>query len=267
VVGTYIGIATGVAISALAVFSFGQEQELLFVTLASLILFALVGVFHFALARQLSFVAIKNLGANETSAIISTQIIYSLVFAILILNESMTLAIVAGSALILMGLLVLDVRSGANRRKGSVRVGIVAAMLTGLVYGFTPILIRIGLLAYHFFLDATFLAYVSAMIIFLFTTNANSMFSEIKALPKFALAYYIVAGVFAASAQLLRFWALNVAPVVTVAPILASSPIFTLIMTRTIAHEIEVFEPRILISIFLVVIGTVSVSLGAGISV
>ena len=151
VVGTYISIAVGVALSAITVLSFDQEQGLLFLTVTAILLFSLVGIFHFTIARQLSFVAIKNLGANESSAILSTQINYSLVFAILLLNESMNLEIGIGSGLILLGLLILDIRSGALKRKGNVKIGTIAALLSGLVYGFTPILIRGGLSIYHYF--------------------------------------------------------------------------------------------------------------------
>ncbi|MDG7001375.1 MAG: EamA family transporter, partial [Nitrososphaerota archaeon] len=210
---------------------------------------------------------IKHLGANETSTIVSTQILYSLVFAILLLNEKVNFQIASGSALILVGLLLLDLRSGAYKRKGSVKIGTLTALLTGMVYGLTPILIRSGLSLYHYFLDATFIAYVAAMIVFLFTTNPVKMSSEIRSLPRFALASYVFAGVFASSAQLFRFWALNIVPVVTVAPILAAAPLFTLVFTRKLAHELEVFQPRIILSIILIVIGTIAVSLGSGIGV
>ncbi|MHB8565836.1 MAG: EamA family transporter [Nitrososphaerales archaeon] len=267
IVGTYISIAVGVFVSGVVVLADGQASAILFLTTVALILFALVGIFHFTVARQLSFVAIKNLGANETSAIVSTQILYSLVFAVLLLNEKVTLQIGAGSALILFGLLILDLRSGADKRKGSIKIGVLTALGTGLVYGLTPILIRSGLSLYHYYFAATFVAYVAAMLVFLVTTNPRKMCSEIKSLPRPALLSFVLAGVFAASAQLFRFWTLNIIPVVIVAPILASAPLFTLIFTRKLAYELEVFQPRIIISITMIVIGTIAVSLGSGISV
>ncbi len=266
VVGTYINIAVGVLVSGAAAFADNQAGSLLFLTEIALLLFAVVGVFHFTVARQLSYVAIKNLGANETSAIVSTQILYSLVFAVLLLNEQVNLQVGVGSALILLGLLILDLRSGADKRKGSMKIGALTALATGLVYGLTPILIRTGLSLYHYYFAATFVAYLAAMLVFFVSTNPLRMTSEIRSLPRTTLSSFVLAGVFAASAQLFRFWTLNITPVVIVAPILASAPLFTLIFTRKLAHELEVFQPRIIISITMIVIGTVAVSLGSGIS-
>ena len=267
VVGTYISIAVGVFVSGSVVVAFDQANALLLVTITSLVLFALVGIFHFTVARQLSFIAIKHLGANQTSALVSTQILYSLIFAVLLLNEKMTPPIGIGSAMILFGLLILDLRAGANKRKGTMKIGIVTALLTGLVYGLTPILIRSGLSVYHFYFAATFVAYVAAMAVFLISTNPIKMGSEIRGLPRAALSSYVIAGVFAASAQLFRFWTLNITPVVIVAPILAAAPLFTLIFTRRLARELEVFQPRLILSIALIVVGTIAVSLSSGIAV
>ena len=244
----------------------GQIVDLLIVSVTIGAIFAIVGVFHFGIARQLSYISIKNIGANEASPIISSQVLYSLLFAVLLLNEKMTLSIAGGAGLILIGILVLERRAGALKRRGNLTIGIVAALLTGSVYGLTPILIKYGLSIYHFFVAATFVAYACSFAVYVVSTNPVKMVGEIKALPRLDFAYFCIAGLFSISAQLLRFGALSFAPVVLVAPILSTHPIFTVLLTRKLAREFESFQTRILFSIALVVLGSFLVSYSSGIA-
>jgi len=70
----------------------------------------------------------------------------------------------------------------------------------------------------------------------------------------------------AASAQLTRFAALSFTAVVTVVPILSSHPLFTYLMTRKLASDVEVFQVRTLLGMLLIVLGTVVVSYASGVT-
>lgn len=70
----------------------------------------------------------------------------------------------------------------------------------------------------------------------------------------------IIAGIFGVCSQLFRFAALSFAPVVIVVPIIGSQPIYTLFFTRMLAKDVEVFNVRIVLSVFLVILGSIFVS-------
>ena len=58
-------------------------------------------------------------------------------------------------------------------------------------------------------------------------------------------------------ANLFRFWALALAPVTLVVPLMRSAAIFRLIFNYFINRSLETFEPRVLVGIFISVIGAV----------
>ena len=262
---TYISLLVGIVVTGMASLIFGQEGSLLLVTIIVVAIFSLVGVFHFGIARQLSFVAIKNVGANQSASLLSSQVLYSIGFAIALLGESVNVELLAGAGLILAGVLVLERRSGALRRGGNAKKGYTAALLAALIFGLTPILIRYGNSIFQYFIVATFIAYVAATIIFSLTVPPRAIAADLRGMPRSILGSYIVAGIFAASAQLSRFGALSFSPVVLVAPLLAAHPIFTMLFTRKLAKEFEAFNPRLVLSILFVVLGALLVSYSAGI--
>src|SRR5487761_117982 len=264
-VPTYISLVVGVIITGIASVIFGQESGLLVVTILVAVIFVIVGIFHFGIARQLSFVAIKNIGANQSAPLISTQVIYSLLFAVAILGETVNLDLMAGVGLILFGVLTLERGSGAARRGGNTKIGYLAALTTAVIYGLTPILIRYGNSIFHYFITATFIAYVGAIIAFSLFIRPTSIVSGFKVIPRSVSISYVVAGGFAATAQLCRFGALTFSPVVIVAPILSAHPIFTILFTRKLAKEYEVFGVRLILSIALVIAGALLVSYSTGI--
>jgi len=241
-----------------------QGPSLLSLTILIIAIFAAVGIMHFAIGRQLSYVAEKNIGANQAAPLISTQIVYSVLFAFLLLGESVNLEIIAGTALILGGDFLLEAKTSATKRGGSVRKGYVAAILTSVLFGFSPLLIKAGLGLFDYYNSATFLAYVAALVFYVITRNSGKIILGVKNLPRYALIYYLIAGSLAAIGQLFRFSALTFAPVVIVIPILASHPIFTVMMTRGLARDYEVFHLRTVSAIIVVVAGAILVGIASG---
>ncbi len=264
VIPTYFTLIVGVVITGLAMFLFNQESTLFHTTIIVLIIFAAVGVFHFAIGRQISYLAEKNIGANQASPLISTQIVYAVLFAIAILGESINAGIAVGTVLILAGVLLLEVRSSAAKRGGKIKTGYVAALVTSVIFGISPLLIKVGLSIFDFYVSSTFIAYAAALIFYALTRRPSRIVSAINALPPYAVLFYVIAGILAALGQLFRFAALSIAPIVIVVPILASHPIFTVLMTRKLAKDYEVFRPRTIGAIVIVVLGTILVSLSSG---
>lgn len=264
VFATYVTLLVGVPVVTAAMLASNQEGTLLHLVPIILVIFAAVGIFHFAIGRQISYIAEKNIGANQAAPLISTQIVYSVLLAIAFLGESVNFGIGVGTVLILVGILLLEVRSSAAKRGGNLKKGYIAAIVTSVIFGVSPLLIKVGLSMFNFYASSTFIAYVTALIFYALTRSPVRIFSGLRTMPRYALVYYAIAGALSAVGQLFRFAALSYAPVVVVVPILASHPIFTVIMTRRLAKDYEVFRARTIGAIMFVVAGTVIVSLYSG---
>ncbi|MHB8566172.1 MAG: EamA family transporter [Nitrososphaerales archaeon] len=263
---TFVSLIVGVIITGVATISFFQGISIFYLTVITFAIFGTVGIMHFAIGRQLSYIAEKNIGANQAAPLISTQIIYSVLFAIILLGETVNFEIVAGAAMILAGGFLLEAKSSAAKRGGNLRKGYIAAILTSVLFGFSPLLIKAGLASYDYFTAATFVAYATALIFYTLTRNAGRIIGQAVSLPRYALVFYLISGSLAAMGQLFRFSALSFAPVVIVIPILAAHPIFTVMMTRGLARDYEVFHARTISAIIIVVIGTIIVALSSSIA-
>ena len=260
---TYITLLTGVIASALAMAILGELRALLLASALVVALFGLVGIVHYAIGRQLSYVAVKNIGANATAPLLSTSVLYSFILSVLFLHEILTYVLVIGTIFILVGVFILEIRSGALIRKGKYRAGLVAAITTAAIFGITPVVISFGLSIYDYYLAAVFISYAVATIIYTLTANTPTIVKSMVKTPSTGLIFFIISGFFASGAQLFRFAALSVAPVVFIVPILSTNPIFTILLTRLVAREFEVFTLRTIISMVLVVIGSALVTIYA----
>jgi len=256
----YVGLLVGTAIAAFVMIAFGQMGSLANLTLPVIAIFAVVGLFHFNISRLLNFTAVKNIGANQTAPITTTSIPYSVLFAVLVLGEKISLPIIVGVALIVSGLTLLRGSAAASIRGGNARAGYLAAACTGLIWGFTPILINIGLSYFHYYMAATFLAYTAALISYMPVVISKHSTAKILHLPKFTMYAYLLSGVLLVLAQLFRFGALSYAPVVTVVPVVSVFPIFIILFTWMIAKKVEIFQIKTIISILLTTIGTILVA-------
>ncbi|MHB2036123.1 MAG: EamA family transporter [Nitrososphaerales archaeon] len=256
----FLGLVVGTAIAATVTLTFGQAGSLASISLTAIAIFAIVGLFHFNISRLLNFTAVKNIGANQTAPITATQIPYSVLFAVFLLGEKITFPIIIGVGLIIFGVTLLRAGAGANIRGGNAKAGYLAAASTGLIWGFTPILINLGLAYFHYFMAATFLAYSVALLSYLPVAIAKHSTAKIRELPRITTYAYILSGALLVVAQLLRFGALSYAPVITVVPMLSIFPIFIIIFTWMIAKDIEIFQRKTILSIVLTTIGTILVS-------
>jgi drug/metabolite transporter (DMT)-like permease len=261
----YISLLVGVVIAFVASVATLQLVQLASVSLFALVMFGVAGLFHFGLGRTLSYTSIKHIGANPMSTLVSTQALYSLLLAVLFLQETINVGIVAGTFLILLGILLAEGRLSASKRGGVVKIGYVAALGAGLIFGITPIAIKAGLHDFNFYAAATLISFTAAFLVYSAAVTPGKFMSGLRKTPRSSLISFVVMGVFGILAQLMRYAALALAPVVLVAPMLTMHPVFTLLLTRRFSKENEVFTARMLSSIFVTVSGAVLVGLSSGI--
>ena len=88
-------------------------------TSASILIFAVVGLFQPGLTRLLSYKGIDALGVAITDPIRATTPLFSAMMAIIFLGEKLTLPIVVATLMIMAGITLLSWRNGSMKLAGS----------------------------------------------------------------------------------------------------------------------------------------------------
>jgi DME family drug/metabolite transporter len=260
----YMSLLVGVPIAFVAAAGSLQVFDLPMITLFAAVLFVAAGIFHFGLGRTLSYTSIKHVGANPTSALLTTQALYSLVLAFLLLNETLNTGIVVGTLLIVFGILFMEGRLSAAKRGGVAKFGYIAALSAGLIFGITPVVIKAGLTSFHYYAAATLISFSAALLAYTLWVTPRRFAASVKKVPRSSMISYLVMGMFGISAQLMRYASLSMLPVVIVAPILATHPVFTVLLTSRLSKEKELFNARTITSILIAASGAVIVGYSAG---
>ncbi len=71
---------------------------------AALLWFALIGVVNFVLGRQFNYAAIRYIGVTKASPLFAASPIFAMLLAIVFLGESVNVAIITGTSVIMLGL-------------------------------------------------------------------------------------------------------------------------------------------------------------------
>ncbi|MCL4518825.1 MAG: EamA family transporter, partial [Thaumarchaeota archaeon] len=194
---------------------------------------------------------------------VSTEVIYSVIFAVILLGERVGVRLEVGTALVFVGALIIEGRRSAGKRSGNFLFGYETAIIAGFLFGVAPILIRYGLDAFPYYLPALFITFTSATVFYSVTVRPKAVVTRLYKSMNGVIAAFLVIGILTITTQLLIFTSLLYAPVVFFAPMLSTYPLFTIIFTRIRAKQHEVFGLRTLLSALLVVAGAMLVSLAA----
>ena len=259
----YIGLILSTIVVGIAILVTGQAKLLFKISPLILALFGTVGIIQNAVGRRLWFVAIRNIGANQSNTLISTEVIYSVIFAVIILGEKVGVLLGLGTTLVVLGALLIEGRRSAGKRSGNLVRGYESSIVAAILFGLTPIFIRYGLASFPHFLPALFVTFSSATIFYTLTVKQRSVLLQVYRNIDVVIVPFMIIGILTIATQLFIFTSLLYAPVVYYAPILSTYPQFTVIFTRIQVKHIEVFGPRTLLSAILVVAGAVLVSIAS----
>ncbi|MBI2847108.1 MAG: DMT family transporter [Chloroflexi bacterium] len=104
--GTLISLITSIlfVVALTLVFDF---KNLLSISPWSIFWFALVGVFTFPMGRFFNYLSISRIGVSRATPIISIAPFFSMVMAVIFLQENLTPPIFIGTASILTGLFLI----------------------------------------------------------------------------------------------------------------------------------------------------------------
>jgi drug/metabolite transporter (DMT)-like permease len=225
----------------------------------SLGLFCVVGIFQLGV-RLLAYTGVLKIGASRSSALQSISPLIAAAIAITVLQESVTTLIMSGTVLVVIGIVLVSWK--AEKELPSFRwwhllLPVAAACLTGMNHPMRRYALNLSNepLFFSAFMGAVSLAGFSIYRTLL--PQRQPLVWNRKAFWPF-----LCTGVFETVSIVLIITALSVGPVVVVAPLAATYPVWALIGAKLFLRDVEQITLKVVIGILSVVAGTVAINLG-----
>jgi len=259
-----ITVPLGVPLFALAYVAFGGLQSPSSLSYSAWAWFALAGVVHFTIGRYGNYRATRAMGATLSAPLQQISIPVSLILAMYFLDETLTVLMLVGILLVLVGPVVgtwkpARVKVAApSGFQPAYREGVTWGVVGAVAYGVSPLMIVKGLGSDSTLTDGIaggLISYAAAAIVILIVVLAAGGSSFIKQLDRTAGKWFLLSSVLIFLSQMLRYIALTIAPISVVVPIQRTSIVFRVVFSWIFNREHEVFGSRLLVGIAMSLIG------------
>ena len=248
----------GVAIVALA-FAFSDFRE---VPQAVLPWILVLGVVQFVGGRSLGYLGVSSIGASRTALFISAQAPFAAFFAIAFTGEALRPVVAVGVVAALL-LASGDSLTQGWRTDRRYFIGCLTALAAGAAMGGSTVLAKKTLEVYGSTLTVTVLSMTVAMVILFPAFGAVAARNPaIRTFDWRSMGLVSVSGISTTIAIVAQFFAVQRADVVVVVPILATFPLWTLLLSHLLIARLEQITPRLTIGAMLAVAGVIAVALG-----
>ena len=226
----------------------------------------LAGLLHFLIGRYASFKAISILGQTKAQPLSATALLFSIILAMLWLDESITWIMAVGIALLLIGPLIIAKPISTKNDTPvllteNLILGYAWGLLNAFCWGITPVIIRHAL-------EDTGLGILGGTISYMAAGFVLVILMVIRINPSIAIQlkgrsgrWFIAGAVTVFAAQMFRFLALSNAPVSLVMPLMRAGAVFVVLFAFIINREYESFENRVLLGITVSIIGALAMVL------
>ena len=236
----------------------GGFDELGRLPLVAVSAFVVSGLCGTSLAWLLWFRGIDRVGASVSNVVFYSQPLFAVILAALVLGEQLTPTVAVGVALVVGGITLLSV-SGDQAVGSWTRGALLFPLAAAILAAGGTVLNRFG------FRISTVSPLEAA------TVNLTSalplMLGYAAVVRRGALTgssrsdlYFVGSGLANAAALFTMFAALEIGPVVLVAPVVGTSPLFTTVFASVMLHDVEQVTRRTVLSAVLTVAGVVAIS-------
>ncbi len=228
--------------------------------------FALMGTMAYPFARVLVNTAITMVGASGAAPMGSIQPILALGLAVAFLDERPNLLVIAGTVVVVGGLITIVLRPNPvispGRRLATNRLGYLLAIGASATFATRDVISRHVVTGIASPLVSVAFALTFGGLILLVLTHRDVL-KSLRQLPPKDVAVCCLAGVCQGLAVASLFQALGRAPVSVVSPINATNPLITLALVHIFLRQLESVNRFLVVGTLLSVGGVIAVVLGA----
>jgi uncharacterized membrane protein len=197
-------------------------------------IFALVGVIYPVLVTVLTFRSNDQLGPTVTATVSGTAPIFALAAAVWLLGETVPPAAVIACIGVAIGIALLSWKRGAIAGK-AFGWALLWPLAGAIVRGFAQAAAKLGLLLWP---SAFALSLISYLVSTVTVIGTNRWGRDARRRPSARTrAWFMLTGVFNGAGMLLMYYALSLAPVSVVAPVVASYPLITALFSAAVLRE------------------------------
>jgi drug/metabolite transporter (DMT)-like permease len=259
-----ITVPIGVPMFLAAVIATGNLGRVSHFSSQALGLLALAGVLHFVVGRYGNFRAAQAIGANLSGPVIQLSLAITLVLAVLVLKEPMTPLRILGIALLALApALMRNASAGAPEQpdtpapafKPHYAEGYAFSIMAALVYGVSPLLIRLAVIGGDLGTGVAATATIAVLLLW-----PGQLRHALAVTPE-SRKWFTYSGVSVSIAQMFIYMAYAVAPLSVVTPILQLHLVLRLVFSRALNPHHEIFGGRMVLGTVLSVLGAVALSL------
>ena len=233
------------------------------------------GIVHFVIGRYCFFRSVAIIGINRNSPLTQTTVLYTVVIAVIFLDEEVNALLGAGIALVLLGPALMargwggskgQATSGATGTtatlsRARLAEGYLFGALNGAAWGISPVLARYALSDTGLGILGGLVSYSAAGLVLLPALLIPGRVRELMATDNSAKRWFTLTTVTVFLAQMFRYMALGVASAILVTTLLRAGEFLKLFFAYVINREIESFERRVILGIAVSIVGGVLVVL------
>jgi len=222
--------------------------------------FALMGVTAYSYGRFVYYKALVTIGPPRLTTISATAPLLALLLAVLFLGERPGLLVLAGTALVVAGVILVSYEPS---KRGWVHAGILWGFASALSIGVSTFIRKKGLAAFpNPALTIAFANLVGLPILFMlrrFVPPGRFVWGGSSAVLVIALL-----GILNSANQVFMNLAVMYGEISVVTPIITSSPVFSLVFTLLLLRDIERVRRALAAGVLLTVAGMAAIALGRG---
>ncbi len=254
---SFIAIALAIPIFGAPILTYGWGSQPL--GWQVVIIFAAAGILNYSVGRYFIWKSIARIGANRANVVASTQVVYAVAIAILVLGQSVNLSEGAGILLVMTGISIIALGElGASSMDWGVRrSGILWGATGALLWGISQVLMQVGIEWYSNATTATFLVSVASLFgiapVLYFAKRYQK--EDPFRIERSSLIMVVIAGLLANFGLYFRFVALQNTTLTVVATVNATNPLFTLVLSYFLIREVEYINARTVLAILISVAG------------
>jgi drug/metabolite transporter (DMT)-like permease len=250
-----ISMLVGTPIFVLLVTFTGKWSAFISFTWSQYLLLAAAGLIHLVIARFLFFTSTRIIGANPTAAITRTSVVFSVIFGVIFLDETVTGIQVVAALLIMFGAVLTTTDISRSAFRISTR-GLLMGLGTALCSAGSATLIRPVMKEVDEIYAAALVMYLAAFLVIMVLLGVSPGQRRALVNQNRSMFLMLSAGaVFLVVGHIFRFTALVHSPVSVVQPLVATIVIFVLVFSWIINRKIDVFNWRVLAGIAMVLAG------------
>ncbi|MGH7830863.1 MAG: EamA family transporter [Candidatus Binatia bacterium] len=232
----------------------------------SVFIFLAAGILAPGLFRFFLYEAISRIGVTVAT---NASHIYPLIAAgtsIAFLNERLTVLKAVGMALTLAAVFLSSPRTagkGAFNFRSLKDKSFLLALAAAVCRGGSETLRKTGLLIFDAPLFGAAIGNVGGFVVSLVLVASSGAVRQAMVYQRTSFIWFILGGFFAIAAWIVGFYALSYGEVLRVTPVIATVPLFTVLLSPILLRGVERITWQVVLASLLVVLGVVCMNLGA----